>query len=366
MFANRSRPCLLHQIQRCSAPCVELIDARCYAQDIDRAVRFLARATERNHGASSKRGCSSCRSELKFEQAAAVRDQIGRAGAECCISRRSKPARSDADADVLAVVADAGSACVNLAMIRGGRHLGDKRHFPARAGDGSGSARNAGSVHLAALCRRSLCPRHWWSTPTSMPTSSSAMLSAASGTAQFSSVRHPQEAAAALAGDGRSQRAARAGAPPGGRRVAAGAHAGVGRRTRPGARRRRRPTSCASNASTSATRRARRRRRRASCTPSTRCGHRRIPALQHRRRRGGRRLRSDAAGADATLRTGVARRRPAAAPGAGRRRKGQVCRGAAGVRRTGSGSVGACRRGEGRRAQGGTGRARVSRRSGRR
>ena len=131
VFANRSRPCLLYQIRRCSGPCVGLISPPDYAQDVAHAERFLRGDAEQV--IESLQGQMMAFSDaLEFERAAEVRNQItalSRVLHQQSVEHSSLSAR-DRDVDVLAVRVQGGRACVNLAMVRGSRHLGDRAYFP--------------------------------------------------------------------------------------------------------------------------------------------------------------------------------------------------------------------------------------------
>ena len=126
-FANRSRPCLQYQIQRCTAPCVGLISADAYARDAAAAVKVLEGRDDEVQQELGRR-METAAERLDFEDAARLRDQL--ANLKAIQSQQIVTSGSDHDADVIAVSAGNGEFCVALMFVRGGRSLGSTTFFP--------------------------------------------------------------------------------------------------------------------------------------------------------------------------------------------------------------------------------------------
>ncbi len=153
VFANRSRPCLMGQMDRCSCPCVGKITEEDYAADVENACRFLRGETDDvMQGLRDKMTAAS--EAWRFEEAAVFRDRIASLN-DVMQQQAVETTGGDTDADIIAVAITAGVACVNIAMVRGGRHLGDHAVFPDVV-RGTGEALAASDVFDAFISQHYL------------------------------------------------------------------------------------------------------------------------------------------------------------------------------------------------------------------
>nr|WP_295660103.1 excinuclease ABC subunit UvrC [Polymorphobacter sp.] len=132
-FANRSRPCLLHQIRRCSAPCVGRIEPDAYAELIDDAKAFLSgksQEVQRKLGGLMETAAAA----YDFELAAVFRDRL-RALTYIQGSQAINAADAATDADIVALACSAGVMCIQVFFIRGGQNWGHRAFFPAHTAD---------------------------------------------------------------------------------------------------------------------------------------------------------------------------------------------------------------------------------------
>ncbi len=160
-FANRSRPCLQYQIQRCTAPCVGLIDAADYRRDVEDAIRFIeGRGADVLEGLAARMEQSAA--QLDYERAARYRDQI--AAIRRVQQQQAIDSGGETDLDALGLAEEQGQHCVAILMIRGGRVLGSRVLYP-RVADGTSAGEILSAVILQHYLAQSAPPEILLSAP---------------------------------------------------------------------------------------------------------------------------------------------------------------------------------------------------------
>ena len=150
-FRNRSRPCLQHQIRRCTAPCVGLISEADYAEDVRAAMMFLEGRNQGVIDAMVER-MERAADAQEYEQAARYRDMIvklKKVEAEQLISRHSTK-----DLDVVGIASNGRMHCVTVLFIRNGAVQGSRHHFPKIAIDTDKATLLAGFLSQYYLGRK--------------------------------------------------------------------------------------------------------------------------------------------------------------------------------------------------------------------
>ncbi len=125
-YRNRSRPCLQHQIGRCSAPCVDLVSAEDYAQQVEHTVLFLKGNSQRLMQSLAD-DMEAAAAQLEYEKAAALRDRLAQLQQ---VQARQGIEGVAGDLDIICAVVEAGKTCVQVLFVRAGRVLGSKSYFP--------------------------------------------------------------------------------------------------------------------------------------------------------------------------------------------------------------------------------------------
>jgi excinuclease ABC subunit C len=132
VFSSRTRPCLLYQIKRCSAPCVGHIDAESYGELVAQAEDFLKGGSQKLQAELGHR-MDAAATSLDFETAAAYRDRIRALTA--VQSHQDINMGAVGETDVIALYRASGQACVQVFFIRGGQNFGNRAYFPSHAAD---------------------------------------------------------------------------------------------------------------------------------------------------------------------------------------------------------------------------------------